>query len=266
MWQPCSRQFGRLLDGEWLDMFEPQLQKADYGVDAPGVVRGLLVAAICSTVVGLVGYAWLRPRAAQWASRSIRAGLLFGLSFAAPSASMLWSSRIGKLAMRDRIMAAISWRGDEMVLDVGCGRGLLTIAAAKHLITGKAIGIDIWSQVDQSGNRPQATLANAIVEGVADRVIVESADARELPFPDQTFDLVVSSLVLHNISDRVGRVRAVNEMARVLKPDGRVVIVDVARTGEYFRVLSTRGLPVTVSRPFFLFSPTARMVTAYRPV
>ena len=81
-------------------------------------------------------------------------------SFGAGSAlvsGMVWSSKVGKLSARDRLIEALSLRGDESVLDVGCGRGLLLIAAAKLLTTGKAVGVDLWSAKDQSDNLPEST-------------------------------------------------------------------------------------------------------------
>jgi len=67
------------------------------------------------------------------------------------------------------MLALIPWRGHERVLDVGCGRGLLPIGAAKHLTTGHATGIDLWSNVDMGSNSPEATHRNTAIEGVADR-------------------------------------------------------------------------------------------------
>ena len=78
---------------------------------------------------------------------------------------MFWGSKVGKLRLRDKIIASIPWRGDEQVLDVGCGHGLMLLAVAKRLQSGRAIGIDIWSQVDQADNNPESTLANARIEG-----------------------------------------------------------------------------------------------------
>jgi ubiquinone/menaquinone biosynthesis C-methylase UbiE len=128
------------------------------------------------------------------------------------------------------------------VLDVGCGRGLLLIGAAKRLTTGKAVGVDIWQTEDLSGNRPEATQENARLEGVSDRVEVKDGDARRLPFADGTFDVVVTKWVLHNIYNAAERDTAVREIARVLKPGGRLLIGDVRHTGRYAQVLRQSGL------------------------
>jgi ubiquinone/menaquinone biosynthesis C-methylase UbiE len=54
-----------------------------------------------------------------------------------------------------------------------------------------------------------------------------------LPFEDNSFDLVLSSLAIHNISGRAGREKAINEAVRVLRPGGRLMIVDIRATGQY---------------------------------
>jgi arsenite methyltransferase len=74
---------------------------------------------------------------------------------------MIVYAKHGKFLHRDRILAMVDWKGDESVLDVGTGRGLLMIGAAKKLTTGKAAGIDIWSTKDLSGNAMERTLPNA---------------------------------------------------------------------------------------------------------
>src|SRR5262249_24934071 len=146
---------------------------------------------------------------------------------------MVWNSKSGKVAEREKLLARIAWRGDEQVLDLGCGRGLMLIGAAKRLTTGKATGIDIWQAEDLTGNNPEATLENARREGVAARVDVKSADMRELPFPDRSVDVVVSRAAIHNIYSADGRARAIREVARVLKPGGRALIEDIRHHREY---------------------------------
>ena len=140
---------------------------------------------------------------------------------------MFASSRSGKLRARDRILARLKLRGNETVLDVGCGHGLLLIAAAKHLPQGRAVGIDLWSQLDQSDNSRENTLRNAVLEGVAQRVSIHDGDARKLPFTDCSFDATVAHFVIHNIRGREGRRQAIREIVRTLNPGGQVAISDV---------------------------------------
>jgi ubiquinone/menaquinone biosynthesis C-methylase UbiE len=111
------------------------------------------------------------------------------------------------------------------VLDLGCGRGAVLIAAARRVPRGRAVGVDLWS-ADQSGNRPEATRANAAAAGVADRVEVRTGDLTALPFPDHSFDVVTSAMAIHNIKSAEGRYRALDEAVRVLRPGGRLLIAD----------------------------------------
>jgi ubiquinone/menaquinone biosynthesis C-methylase UbiE len=215
-----------------------------------------------SLALGGVLYGRLRPSRLVLATVVLNLGACSFLAGLALVGGMLWSSKVGKLRARDRLIDSLALRGDESVLDVGCGRGLLLIAAAKRLTTGKAVGVDIWSAKDQSGNRPEATWANARAEGVAEQVDVKDGDARRLPFSNGTFDVVVSSLVLHNIHGSNERKQAVREMVRVLKEDGRVAILDALHTGEYASVLRESGMTkVKRTRPYFLYFSPARIVS-----
>jgi ubiquinone/menaquinone biosynthesis C-methylase UbiE len=149
---------------------------------------------------------------------------------------------------------------------VGCGRGLLLIGAARRLKGGRAVGIDLWRSVDQSGNSPDVTRANAAAEGVEARITLETGDMTKMPFPDGSFDLVVSSLAIHNVPSAEGRAAACREIARVLRPGGKVVIVDLFSTGEYVKALSAAGL-TPVERRFESLLAVIPMfrVTAARP-
>ena len=143
-------------------------------------------------------------------------------SFLGTSAIMVWGSKFGKLRLRDKCIASLSLQGNERVLDVGCGHGLMLFGAAKRLTTGRAVGIDLWQKEDQAGNSKEATLENAALEGVKESVELHDGDARQMPFEIESFDVILSSWALHNIYDAAGRRRALEEIARVLKPGGRI--------------------------------------------
>ncbi|HEU4952175.1 MAG TPA: class I SAM-dependent methyltransferase [Holophagaceae bacterium] len=215
--------------------------RPDYGIDAPGVVRNLFLA----SAVGLALFG--TALAELWSGAVLGfplagAGLWTGLGCAGMGTWMLYDSRIGKLKERERLLDLAALRGSDQVLDVGCGRGLMLVGAARRLSTGRATGLDLWSQEDLSGNRPEATLENAAREGVADRVEVRTGDMREMPFADACFDAVVSNVAIHNIYDREGRRKAMAEIARVLRPGGRLVIHDIRHVAEYAEDLSGLGL------------------------
>jgi SAM-dependent methyltransferase len=101
------------------------------------------------------------------------------------------SSRRGKFVVWRQILDDLKMRGDEQILDVGCGRGAVLLMAASHLTTGHATGIDLWRTQDQSGNAIEATRRNAQAEGVAGRVSLDTADMTALPFAAGSFDLIL---------------------------------------------------------------------------
>jgi arsenite methyltransferase len=179
---------------------------------------------------------------------------------------MVWGSRLGKFQVRDKLLNSIAWQRNEKVLDVGCGHGLLLIGTAKRLREGKAVGIDLWQKQDQAGNSREATLLNVRLENVADRVELVDGDARKLPFDENSFDVVVSSWALHNIYDRAGRDTAIREIARVLKPGGRILIIDIRHTWEYAEILrQSKMSEVRRTGPNFLFLIPSFTLTARKP-
>lgn len=176
---------------------------------------------------------------------------------------MLLYAKVGKFSHRDQMLAKVTWTGAETVLDVGAGRGLLLIGAAKRLTTGHATGIDIWNAEDLSGNGPEALLANVDLEGVAAKTTVKSEDARQMSFADASFDVVLSNLCIHNIYDREGRKKACMEIARVLKCGGVAVISDYKHVREYARIFAAAGLLVNLYSPDWLRTyPPLRIVVA----
>src|SRR5262245_53040523 len=133
-------------------------------------------------------------------------------------ALFLHATRRGKFAVWSELLGDL--RGDERLLDMGCGRGAVLLMAAQKLDSGRAVGVDLWRSVDQSGNAETATQRNAEAEGVADRIELRTGDMTAMPFDDAEFDVVVSSLAIHNIKGATGRAKAVDEAMRVLRPGG----------------------------------------------
>jgi ubiquinone/menaquinone biosynthesis C-methylase UbiE len=152
------------------------------------------------------------------------------------------TSRRGKFLVWDELLDGLHLRGDERILDLGCGRGAVLLAAAKLLTTGRGFGVDIWSRADQSGNSVRAIRRNAEAEHVSARVTPLTANMMTLPFPTDTFDVVVSSVAIHNIRGATGRATAIDEAVRVLRPGGRLLIADLSDTRAYATRLAELGM------------------------
>ncbi|WP_236029848.1 class I SAM-dependent methyltransferase [Paractinoplanes lichenicola] len=199
-----------------------------YGFDAPRLLAFpvlLMIAGVVQTV--LTGSLW---------------PLLGVAAIGACCALGFYASRQGKFVVWARLLDGLGLDGDEEVLDLGCGRGALLISAALRVPKGRAVGVDLWRTGDQSGNDPEATLRNAAAAGVADVVSVETANVTALPFPDESFDLVVSNIALHNLKAAADRDKAVTEAVRVLRPGGRLLLADLSHTHQYEQRARELGL------------------------
>lgn len=239
----------------------------DYGLDAPGVVRGFLLGGPVLAVGGWFLNKWASP--SGWSPALGLAGAMMGTGsvFFIEALLMAGSSYYGKFRARDRLLERLRLRGDEKVLDVGCGHGLLLVGAAKRLPNGRAVGIDLWSQRDQGDNHREATLANAALEGVAERVEVRDGDMRKMPFPDASFDAVVANLAIHNIPSREGRREAIGEIVRVLRPGGQVALMDFKKVGQYADDLKATGMTdVRIFGPTFWIFPPVRTAAGKKPL
>jgi arsenite methyltransferase len=235
-------------------------QTPDYGLDAPPLIYAMFVLGLTGVIFGFV-LVWTSSRHVSLAY----AVQIFGLGCVILAALMFASSRFGKFRARDRLLERLKLRGDETVLDVGCGHGLLLIAAAKMLPRGRAVGIDIWS-MDQSENSRESTLRNATLEGVAQRVTVHDGDMRKMPFADRSFDATVAHFAIHNVRSREGRREAIREIVRTLNQGGQVAISDIISLDLYADELRKSDmLDVEISDLSFWTFPPARTVTARKP-
>ena len=241
--------------------------QARYGIDAPGLVRGFLAAGLALLALGALAATFGATRwpPAAWLAPVLGIAALYPLGM---FALMLWESLVVKIPGREAILDLVTWRGGEAVLDVGCGRGLMLVGAARRLTTGRAVGVDLWLARDQSSNAKAAPLENARIEGVADKVAVETADMRALPFADRSFDVVVSSWAVHNLGAEADRTHALAEMVRVLKPAGAILLTDIACRDEYLARLKALGageVRLVVGSPLKDLLLAAVSFGSYRP-
>lgn len=233
--------------------------RATYGIDAPNILIGLVAAAILLLLVGFFLTAGGRSPALGLGPWSVSVALVLAATWVAHG-----TLRAKPRTWR-RALDALALTGSEDALDLGCGRGLVLIETATRLPDGRATGVDIWRNRDQSGNRRITTELNARIEGVADRVSIRDASMTSLPFQPASFDLVTAGFSLRSLARAEERARALDQAALVLRPGGRLLILDDAHTAELADHL--RGGPfvdVERSSPLLGFGPPARLITATR--
>jgi arsenite methyltransferase len=209
-------------------------RRGEYGFD--GNMKGLLALLAVAAALPMAAVALARAGFAVSAAITalVLALLLTALGFG------LHATRRGKFIVWAGILDRLALRGNERVLDVGCGRGAVLTMIAERLPRGRAFGIDLWT-ADQSGNCSAAAERNLVAEGVQEHCELVTGDMMSMPFPDGSFDVIVSSLAIHNIGILAGRLLAIEEIARVLAPGGRVAIADLAWTRAYARKLEALG-------------------------
>jgi len=158
-------------------------RRGAYGFDAPYAPILLALGGVCLFALS----AWRLCCGEIHSTRQ-------AISSFAPGVAALWlflnagflvyTTRAGKFHVWAELFDRLELKGDERLLDIGCGRGAVLLMAAQGLPRGRPVGIDVWSAKDQSGNAEQVTRRNAALEGVADRVELHTADMRQLPFGD----------------------------------------------------------------------------------
>jgi len=197
--------------------YEFRIPKA-LGYSIPVAVAGIMLAT-------LVSYA--SPDGAMW-------GVLLAVLITIVSGAYVFIAQYIKyftnldrrLLARDFLLKEIDLKGNESILDIGCGNGILILGAAKKLTTGKAIGTDIWTE-NSGDNKKEIFEQNAKIEGVSEFVSLYNEDARNLSFKSDSFDSILCGLTMHHILHDEGVEKAIAEMSRVLKPSGSIAIYDV---------------------------------------
>jgi len=135
-------------------------------------------------------------------------------------------------AIWNTVLERLDWNGQGCALDIGCGNGALTIRLAKKYPNAKVVGIDQWGK---QWEYAKATCErNADIEGVSSQTTFQQASAASLPFPSESFDVVVSNLTFHEVRDVHDKRRLVQEALRVLRKGGVFSIQDLFQIRQAF--------------------------------
>ena len=127
--------------------------------------------------------------------------------------------------IQDLVLDYLDWDGNGKVLDIGCGNAPLAILIARKYPHAEVTGIDYWGQAWEYAKG--VCERNAAIEGVAERVTFQQSSASRLPFGDETFDVVVSNLVFHEVRDASDKRQVIKEALRVVRKGGWCVFQDL---------------------------------------
>jgi ubiquinone/menaquinone biosynthesis C-methylase UbiE len=148
----------------------------------------------------------------------------------------------------DRLLQLAQLQNGDSVLDVGTGTGWLAIRCALEIEEEQVTGVDVTPEM-----LAQAAL-NAEKVGMGERVQLALASAMSLPYPDNQFDVMLSSLALHHTTVS----HSLDEMVRLLKPGGRIAIADMGAPPAW-RSLPISWLMLLLARAYKLTgNPTAK--------
>ncbi len=235
----------------------------EYGVDTPQVTGFLLGWGLFLALL-----AWVLGRRPLQEFADGFLGCLFlasGFLLFVVALWMIWTGWKGKSVACRRLLDSLQLKGNEKLLDLGCGRGLVLMEAAKRLPRGRAVGLDNWSQAYLFQNNRERTLFNAKAAGAEKKVEVVTGDMRRIPFPRGRFGAVTAYLAIHRIREKEGRLKALQEAGRVLKKGGRLALQDFQYNRQIAEDLRKIGFQkVRVSKLSLLTFPPLRRITAVK--
>lgn len=243
-----------------------QTGRVGYGVDEPRTIAELAIAGVLAIMTGFILSAYTVNTNHAAAEVALLAGPGVGFLILVVTVALYWSSRLGKPREMVKIVENLPWGGGEVVLDLGCARGLATVLSAQKLGSGFVVAFDMWSRARVSGNDPQSVIANAEASTVQDRVTPVKGSPVNLPLASGSVDVILSGVALHHMAPRKHREALFVEMARVLKEGGRVGILDAGNGFEYSYIMDKIGLrDIQMHRLRFSSFPPFHVVLGRKP-
>jgi SAM-dependent methyltransferase len=221
--------------------------RARYRPPLAALQHRLLVFGVLATSVGSVAYlgkdAWRGAVAALVVGVGAHLAVL-GMFLLGSFAWFRWLTSVLRFRDVERLLDALDLRGNEVLLDVGTGDGVVAIAAAKRLPNGSVIAMDDW-QRPHAGRALSSAKArsNAEAEGVGTRVRVGTMSFEDFELPSESVDVAVACFALHHLEPAV-RQRALLEMVRVLRPGGRLLVAEPVHRAEIAVAFERSGLAV----------------------
>lgn len=238
--------------------------KSKFGIDAPYIVLGFIISGIICLSIAL----FMMPFVLHlWGTLLSVLFYFYGGYFLLNALWMLFSSIWGKGKVFQKMIKRMDIKGDEVVLDLGCGQGWFLTLIAPYLSKGRAIGLDSWQKKDLSRNSRDQVLSNLEKRKLNEKVDILDGDMRKIPLEDESIDVITASLSIHNLSNFDERKKVLAEISRVLKPNGRIVLMDFQKVQEYqeFFCQTLKWPDIDLSKKQWWMFPPTRILTVQKP-
>lgn len=219
-----------------------------YGIDAKGVIFGFYLGTfLCAIFTAL---SWIYVHYSLYSIIFVAFFIINGLYFIVAASYMIWSSRVGKIRLCRELIGNLELTKDDKVLDVGCGKGLYAIEAARFV--KNSVGLDVKENAAFRANSERERVSAKFIQG----------DMRQLPFGNGEFEVSIAATSMNHIRDKEERKRALQELARVTSK--QILIVDFQYLEEYVPLLQAEGFETEVGEPRYLMFPLVRVLKAAR--
>lgn len=239
--------------------------KVQYQLDAPPVVKFFCLLGLACSVGSLTIHmvnSYFNYTILYWSFWLI---FYSGISYLLISLAMVLTSFITKKRLI-KILLPKLLTGHRKVLEIGIGSRLGAITLAENNPAMRIDAIDTFNINDHKNNSLTLCQHNLKASHVDKNVTAHTADMRDMPFNSNHFDAAFGILSIHNLKRKIERKTALLEIIRVIKPGGKLIIIDFKYHKEYRKHLRQLGATgISISRPYISVFPFLRVTTATAP-